>query len=258
MKPRAQARDLTLIADEIRARIETVGDIIAIGGLLREAKIQFRHGGFLPWLKSEFDFSVRTAQNYMRAHRFATKNATVAHLKLTPTGLYALAEGYFSADYKYTADEVALVLEEATEKRVTGTRAVEIVEAEIERKNAAEYEKVARKLAEEGEGAEETTELVTVDTPELTEAKALAAAQAAEAAALLEAGSEVPPPESAPQSSPRKAAILTTFEGAIKALHSVKTKPMSEFKKTNFTAPELQIIVEFLQQVTAVKGAAAV
>ena len=103
----------------------------SIGGLLREAKLQLRHGKWLPWLTAEFDFSERTAQNYMRAHKFATKNETVADLQLTPTALYFLSEGqrYFNEETsrtrcaEYTADEIALVLKEAADLQASRHRA---------------------------------------------------------------------------------------------------------------------------------------
>jgi Protein of unknown function (DUF3102) len=248
---KTKARDLTVIADEVRSRIETVGDIIAIGGLLLEAKLQFRHGGFLPWVESEFDFSIRTAQNYMRAHKFATKNATVADLQLTPSALYALAEGqrYFSEEtsrcrcVEYTADEIALVLKEAAEQRVTGDRAVEIIEADRLRKADAAKTEAAEQEPKDSEAQQQEAEA--------------AAAQAAEAEATLDAGSELPPPEpSESQASPLDKAILTTFEEAIASLRSVMTKHASDFRSSYFTAAQLQTIAGFLQQVAVAKGAA--
>jgi hypothetical protein len=254
MKPREKARDLAEIAADIRSRIETVGDIIAIGGLLREAKCQLRHGKFLPWLAAEFDFSERTAQNYMRAHKFATKNATVADLQLTPTALYALAEGYFSMDSseyaaKVTADEVALVLKEAAEQRVTRERVEGIIFDERERKDAATrgFDSVA-----DADAADAAADAVDA----ARRAKEEEEAARAEAAAILDAGSELPSPEpTAEQPTPREQANLTTFEEAIKALRSVMTKPASEFKPTYISAADLQTIAGFLQQVAAAKGA---
>jgi Protein of unknown function (DUF3102) len=69
---RPQSRPLDAVATEIRAmKAETIGDIIAVGGLLREAKAQLEHGQWLPWLQRELGYSPRTAQNYLRAHKFA-------------------------------------------------------------------------------------------------------------------------------------------------------------------------------------------
>jgi hypothetical protein len=88
-------RTLAQIADEIRARAETTEDIIAIGGLLREAQRRLpKAHSWLGWIEKELDFSVRTAENYMAAHRLASKFARVANVsetRLTATALYCLA-----------------------------------------------------------------------------------------------------------------------------------------------------------------------
>ena len=91
MKKNDIGRTLATIAEEIRARTETIADVIEIGRLLIEAKGQAEHGEWLPWLEREFDFSDRTAENYMAAHRFAEKFETVSNLKLTLSALYFLA-----------------------------------------------------------------------------------------------------------------------------------------------------------------------
>jgi len=39
------------------------------------------HGEFLPWLKENVPFAVRTAQDYMRLHRYRDKCASLAHLQ---------------------------------------------------------------------------------------------------------------------------------------------------------------------------------
>jgi hypothetical protein len=54
------------------------------GELLLQAKEHCGHGQWLPWLKENVHFSVRTAQAYMRIakewNRLEAKSATVAHL----------------------------------------------------------------------------------------------------------------------------------------------------------------------------------
>jgi hypothetical protein len=76
---------------EIRERIRrTTGDLIEIGERLIEIKDQLGHGQFLGWLKAEFDWSERTAQNLMSVAD-AFKSATVADLPIGPKALYALA-----------------------------------------------------------------------------------------------------------------------------------------------------------------------
>ena len=104
-------RDLTAIATEIRARAQTIADVIEIGGLLIEAQAQLDHGEWLPWVERELDFTERTAQNYMAAYRFALKYETVAYSKLTTSALYKLACGF------YEENEIATVLTVAAEER---------------------------------------------------------------------------------------------------------------------------------------------
>jgi hypothetical protein len=72
-------RSLNEIADAIRSRAESLADIIAIGGNLLEAKRQLtKHGEWLPWLEREFNFSERTAQNYIKAHKFVAQTKAKA------------------------------------------------------------------------------------------------------------------------------------------------------------------------------------
>lgn len=67
-----------------------VTDIAEIGKTLLRVKEAVGHGSFIPWLKAEFGWTERTAQNYMSvAERLAGKYETVSHLPLTT--LYALA-----------------------------------------------------------------------------------------------------------------------------------------------------------------------
>jgi hypothetical protein len=212
--------------------------------LLREARLQLRHGAFLPWIKAEFDFSIRTAQNYTRAHKFAAKNATVAHLEtsqLTPTALYHLSEVLFEYGWKESKNALALVLKEASEKRVTRDRAEEIIQTEWDRELAEEPEpNPAPLVGEEDVEAESESEEVSPET--------------IEAEAIIAAGSELPPPTPTPQSSPLDRAVLTTFEEAIQSLKGVMTKPALEFKPSYFTAADLTTVAEFLKEVATMKS----
>lgn len=75
---------------EIRSIMRrTAYDAIEIGQKLIEIKLRLGHGRFIDWLGAEFDWSERTAQNYMRV---ADKFATVADLgEIAPSALYLLA-----------------------------------------------------------------------------------------------------------------------------------------------------------------------
>jgi Protein of unknown function (DUF3102) len=120
-------RPLEVIAAEIRAsKAETIVDIIAMGGLLLEAKDQLDHGQWLPWLQlQQFGYSARTAQNYIRAHKFAGQHKNVADIKLTPTALYRLVDT--SRRHRgrliYTPEAIVAILAAAKDKRVGPARA---------------------------------------------------------------------------------------------------------------------------------------
>ena len=79
-------------AEAIRALGKRViGDIIKIGRLLTEAKKIAGHGNWLPWIKREFGWTDKTAQNFMSVHAMALKNEKFSDLALPVSGLYALA-----------------------------------------------------------------------------------------------------------------------------------------------------------------------
>jgi hypothetical protein len=59
-----QAHDLAC-----RSAQAAINHAIAVGTALAEAKALVEHGGWLPWLAENFDFSEDTAQNYMKLAR---------------------------------------------------------------------------------------------------------------------------------------------------------------------------------------------
>ena len=80
-------------ADKIRDLVRnTLENIIQVGQELLGVKDALPHGQFLPWLKAEFGWSERTAQNFMSvAEAFGPKSAIIADLKIAPTAAYLLA-----------------------------------------------------------------------------------------------------------------------------------------------------------------------
>ena len=64
--------------------------IIAIGDALLLAKAHLKHGEFLSWIVRECDFTIRSAQNYIRACEFAKHHGETVAL-LTPAALYRLS-----------------------------------------------------------------------------------------------------------------------------------------------------------------------
>ena len=80
--------ELKQLADSIRQRM--VRSIVETGRDLQKAKAKLPHGQFGNWLKTEFDMSPKTAENYMRAAELAdTKSEIVSFLPAAV--LYKLA-----------------------------------------------------------------------------------------------------------------------------------------------------------------------
>src|SRR5947209_14228164 len=101
-------------ADRIRERIKkTVEDISEVGSDLLAVKEALPHGQFLPWLKAEFGWSERTAQNFMSvAEQF--KSAKIADLPIQPSAAYFLAAPSVPDEARKLAIEQAQAGEEIT------------------------------------------------------------------------------------------------------------------------------------------------
>jgi hypothetical protein len=65
--------------------------IIEIGRELIAAKAEVAHGDWLPWLKEEFGWSIRTADNYIAVARKFASVANLENLTIDATALYALS-----------------------------------------------------------------------------------------------------------------------------------------------------------------------
>ena len=81
------ADKLAEIADRIAKRGGQF--VIDTGNDLLEAKKLLPHGRFQDWLKDEFDWSERTANNMMNAAKLADESAIISLLR--PTAIYALS-----------------------------------------------------------------------------------------------------------------------------------------------------------------------
>lgn len=68
----------------------TAQDVFDIGQKLSEIKARLKHGHFGNWLKAEFEWSERTAQNFIRVYE-SFKSENVADLHFSQTALYVLA-----------------------------------------------------------------------------------------------------------------------------------------------------------------------
>ncbi len=158
-------------ADRIRERVKkTVEDIIDVGNDLLTVKEALPHGQFGPWLKAEFGWSERSAQNFMSvAERF--KSAKFADLPIQPSAAYLLAAPAVPDEARQVAIEKAEAGEEitfATAKEIVaeakkkrrprrqkavpadklGLRLVKSLERYKERWNPKELSELARQLRE--------------------------------------------------------------------------------------------------------------
>jgi hypothetical protein len=211
-------RTLAQIAASIRKRTESLSDILAIGADLIEAKEQLpEEERWLDWLSEEFDFSWRSAQNYMSAQRLASKNATVAYSKLTSSALYWLATA------ELPVNVLGKILRRAKHHRIT--------------------EADAKSLADKARAKEVFLARHAADVADVK--------RQIEAAEILDGPPpELPLPEAAP-SQPLPALggadeLLSDFIGAISALKRASTKPAERFRNMPYSPAELRAVAEFL------------
>jgi hypothetical protein len=101
-------------ADRIRERIKkSVEDIILVGNDHLAKKEALPHGQFLLWLKAEFGWSERSAQNFMNvAAKF--ESAKSADLPIQPSAAYLLAAPSVPDEARKKAVEKAEAGEEIT------------------------------------------------------------------------------------------------------------------------------------------------
>src|SRR4030095_14565915 len=105
MTKRKNVRSLDEIADGIH-NLERA-NIIEIGYLLIEAKAQCQHGQWLQWVYSEFEWSVDTAQRYIKVAELSSKFRILRNLKLGATTLYDLADHENQEDLPDIVEELS-------------------------------------------------------------------------------------------------------------------------------------------------------
>jgi hypothetical protein len=192
-------RPLKTIAAEIATALKREAkSVIEIGGLLAEAQEQLgARGRWLPWLKANFPCSVRTAQRYLAAGAFAREYDTVSPSRLSVSGLYALVD----AERDGNSRVVEAALAEAKTKWVDDDRVREIIVELTASKAGDDTEPPPPQEGGAGDDADEQDD-------------------------------DQPFPEPPPSLTPRQAAQLQQFEGAAKALLSLKAK-----RRKNFSPP---------------------
>ena len=159
-------------AERIRQKVKkTLEAIIEVGQDLVAVKEALPHGQFGPWLRAEFGWGERMAQNFMAvAEAFGTKSEIIADLAIQPTAAYLLAAPSSPDEAREAAVERAEageqittavakeILAETRKKRPRrkktvpseklGLRLVGVLERYKERWNQKELAELARQLRE--------------------------------------------------------------------------------------------------------------
>jgi len=190
---RGTNRTLAVIKDELDVALKReTTNIIAIGGLLAEARRHLRDGEWYPWLEQNFSLSRQSADRYIGIYRVSLKTPNLGDLKIRRSVLYAMF--LFSPKRRLSPKAIETIMEEARTKWVGLTRAYQI-EREI-------------KLAEE---AAYKAEIKAIESDEKPEQRLQ------DAIAPWESLPELPPTPAEPPAAPREQALILTFQQARQA-----------------------------------------
>lgn len=101
---------------------QTIESIVEIGSRLIEVKTSLQHGQYRQWLHSEFEMSIRTADNFTRVAK-CFNDANFSELDIAKSALYLLAAPSVPDEAREEALDVA------KNERVSQRKATEIIEA---------------------------------------------------------------------------------------------------------------------------------
>jgi hypothetical protein len=118
---RTNTRPLAAIAADIHKAERR--SIFEIGDLLLEAKAACKHGEWLGWLETEFEWSADTAGRYMKVAELGSKFRTLRNLRLAATTLYDL--GVEKVEHLPTIIEA--LAKDAAKKQISAGAAYEII-----------------------------------------------------------------------------------------------------------------------------------
>jgi hypothetical protein len=232
----AVARNLSEIKADLRTALKSqTANGVVIGGLLREAKRGLKHGEWGMWLRANFALSERSAQHYMAASEFASKYERIADFKLRLTGICALT--------KYDQKTIAAVLKVARTKWLC-REGVDRVAAEFRQSENARLEAEERKAQKR---AEEPMDTITAEQDEAQ------AGAKPESGTILDAPSELAPPPPPPFDE----RLTSKFSQAVTMLKGMMTKPAVRFVSADYSAADLELVANFLNQIAAAKMSAA-
>lgn len=111
---------------EIRERLQrSAQDIWEIGHRLADVRARLKHGQFDAWLKTEFDWSRRTAYNFIRVYEAFQERANLAQIDIATSALYLLAAPSTSKDIR---DE--FLKRAGTGEKITHKEISEVIKAD--------------------------------------------------------------------------------------------------------------------------------
>lgn len=104
---------------------QTIESIVEIGSSLIEVKKSLQHGQYRQWLHSEFEMSIRTADNFTRVAR-CFNDANFSELDIAKSALYLLAAPSVPDEVREEALDIA------KNERLSQRKAKEIIESHTE------------------------------------------------------------------------------------------------------------------------------
>ena len=191
----------------IRLKTRARDNIFDNGADLLEAQSQLDYGHFVDWLEENWDRSIATAYNVMRAAEFAASFPNVRKLKLRTAALYRLS----------SIED----LDEALRERAFAEAAKDWVSV----KRLGEIEDELHPPEDEpAEEEDDIAEATGTDDEETAEGEE----ETDEAAAILDGPPPKLPPDPPPQPSAGRAEEMF-FDQTISRLMTLNTKPIATF-----------------------------
>jgi hypothetical protein len=152
----------TLDADDLLSQRSAIARRIEMGRLLSEARKLTGHGGWLPWLKAEFEWDERTARRYVSAYKLSLA-VDLSGLNISVGAVHTMAAlrsttGLSDEQIARNREHLKVIIEKARKQHVTGEDAKAIIDtytlhksdlslpkpSEAEAKAAADRKLIAR------------------------------------------------------------------------------------------------------------------
>jgi hypothetical protein len=255
-----------IVADLTAVLKRGTADIVEVGRLLDEAKLQVKHGAWAKWLSSNFSLSRQSSDNYRKAYLLSLKMPTIGDLRLQAAALYHLCT--FDDD----SEVLAAVAEEAKDRWVDSLRIDQIhgdiVKKRQEEKEAAEKEAAAAAAAaaaadtgaDDGGGAEageaEGDNEAEQPAADADEDDAGADGEPEQPPANEPVPDDDKPPATAEPVPPGIRLAMDALTAHVTGLKLIYTKSITTFVGTTPTAEELRAIAAFLIAIADAKARA--